>query len=169
MHAREEEAHQRAVTPLALYTDRATSSFGEALDLEEPEAGAAARGLCREVRGEGLRENLLGHALPVVGDDDLDESPPRASGRFDVPRGDGDRAAPWHSIGRVSAEVQQREVQLLRVSVEVPQIRGDIGADRDVGTQRLVQRARQRCEAAACDEPADPIRGMVAQRRGADG
>src|SRR5438034_3717823 len=121
MHAPEEEAHQRAAIPLALYTDRAASSFGEALDLEEPEAGAAARGLCREVRGECLRENLVGHAHPVVGDDDLDESPgSRANGRFDVPRRDGDRTAPWHSIGRVSAEVQQREVQLLRVSVEVP-------------------------------------------------
>src|SRR5438552_14941385 len=107
MHAREEEAHQRAATPLALYTDRAASSFGEALDLEEPEAGVAARGLCREVRGEGLRENLLEHALPVVGDDDLDECPGRASRRFDVPRRDGDRAAPRHGIRRVSAEVQQ--------------------------------------------------------------
>ena len=120
MHAREEEAHQRAVTPLTLNTDRAASSFGEALDPEEPEAGAANRGFCREVRGEGLREDLLGHALPVVGDDNLDEPPRRARGRFDVPRRDGDRAAPWHSIGRVSAEIQQRKVQLFRISVEVP-------------------------------------------------
>ena len=29
MHAREEEAHKRAGTPLALYTDRAASSFGQ--------------------------------------------------------------------------------------------------------------------------------------------
>ena len=75
MRAREEEAHERAGTPLALYTDRAASSFGEALDLAETEARAAARGLCREVRGEGLREDLLGHALPVVGDDDLERIP----------------------------------------------------------------------------------------------
>src|SRR5437773_6488965 len=157
MRAREEEAYQRADTPLAFNTDRAASPFGEALDLKEPESAAAARGLCREVRGECLRENLDGHALPVVGDDDLDESLGCASGRFDVPRRDGDRTAPWHGIGRVSAEVQQREVQFLRVSVEVPQIRGDIGADRDVGTQPLVQRTRQRCEATACDEPADRL------------
>src|SRR4029450_4458707 len=45
--------------------------------------------LCREVRGEGLRENLLGHALPVVDDDDLDESPGRTSARVDVPRAAG--------------------------------------------------------------------------------
>lgn len=90
MHAWEEEAHQRSAALLALYTNRTSSSFGEALDLGEPEAGAAARGLCREVRGEGLREDLLGHALPGVGDDDLDEPPGRTSGRFDVPRRDGD-------------------------------------------------------------------------------
>ena len=40
-------AHQRAATPLALYTDRTAAPFGEPPDLREPEAGAAARGLCR--------------------------------------------------------------------------------------------------------------------------
>jgi quinol monooxygenase YgiN len=79
-------AHQRAATPLALYTDRTASPFGEPPDLREPEAGAAARGLCREVRGEGLREDLLDHALPVVGDDDLDEPAGGVGGWFDVPR-----------------------------------------------------------------------------------
>jgi hypothetical protein len=40
----EEETHQRAGAPLALYTDRAASSFGEALDLVEPEAGGPLPG-----------------------------------------------------------------------------------------------------------------------------
>jgi hypothetical protein len=61
------------------------------------------------------------------------------------------------SIGRISAEIQQRKVQLFRISVEVPQIRGDLGADRDVRTQRPVKRARDRCEATACDKPVDRL------------
>src|SRR4051812_38773922 len=103
LHAWQEKTHQRPNTSHAFYTDRAASFFGEALDLGEPEAGAAARGFCREVRVEGVREDLLGHTLPVVGDNNLDEPPSYARGGFDVPGCDGDYAAVRHSIGRVSA------------------------------------------------------------------
>ena len=90
--------------------------------------------LCpREIRPRGTRplgldgckatrraKPPIGHALPVVGDDDLDEPAGRASGRFDAPRRDGDRAAVRHSIGRVPAEIQQSEVELFRVGIEGP-------------------------------------------------
>ena len=76
----------------------------------------------------------------------------------DVRRRDGNRAIVGHGIGRVAAEVEQREIRFFRVCVEVPQIGGDLGADRDVWTQRPVERARQRGEAAACAESAHEIR-----------
>jgi hypothetical protein len=53
---------------------------------------------------------------PIVGDD-LDESP---GPKFDVPRRNGDGATVRHSIGRVSARIQQSEVQLFGIGIEGP-------------------------------------------------
>ena len=109
----------------------------DAVDLRQAEPCALSDRFRREERFHGARAYVLAHAAAAIFDGDFNigalavdpAHPLQAAGRaFDF-----EHATVRHRIARIHCEVQQRELELIRVAQHSVGIRRDAGANRHDG------------------------------------
>ncbi len=144
---RQVELDGGAMLLLRIDLHMAAGLLDEAIDLAEPETGAAADVLGREERLEHARQHILGHAAAGVGDGDHHIGAGRHFGlgggvalvEPGVGGFDGQVAAGRHRVAGVDGEVEDGRFELVGIGLDPPQA----GRGNDLHPDRLAQRAAE--------------------------